>query len=279
MRGCVLSGSAVLALATPVACGSENTSSPSAPDAPPPADGPWPAHARGFTGTDDDGAAVVLAVDETGEVLVTWSEASCQQGNGETVRIVNLIDPFDASGTVVDGHIEAVAALVDQGLDGDRREYEVSVTGEDTGDGRLEGTLRVTQRYVNGQGEMFEDDYEPSVCTPVETSWTAQQSDDPTLGAAMWAFRDAALDDVAAAEAALTAGVDPGVHHPVRDTSLTQNVSAACVDDVTGSEIGWLVARGEQEVPFPGDGAEATEDALVELGVPPTAARTGWGDC
>lgn len=255
-----------------IGCGSVDPDSRSTdPPVTDPPDGPGPSGSGAFVGTTEEGADVVVAVNDRGEVLVSWSSARCGEGDAE---VENRIDPFDAEGTIVDGRIRAAAKIIEPGYDGDETEYYVEVDGEDLGDGGLSGVLRVEERYVNGQGEDLEDGYEPSVCEPVDERWTAELSDDPQLAAGLWAFRQAALDDVDAITAAIAAGLDPGVRHPIRDSTLTQNVSSACVEHFNEGEFGFEVTQAGEEVPFPSPEAERTEAALVELGVPP-AGCTG----
>lgn len=211
-------------------------------------------------------------------MLVAWDRVPCRRPpgdpNGESDSIVNSIDPFDAEGSIVSGEIHATSSLVNEGLDGDHASHEVAVTAEPRSSSGLAGTIEVSRTYVNGQGEALDEDYEPSVCRSGSTSWTATL--DPTADPGdLFAFRDTARGRTEHLEN-LAPGAASELRHPVRRTSLIENVDPRCVAEAAESELGWIIRDRRSTRPFPPENASTVVDVLRSEGVPvPLCAEPG----
>lgn len=258
----------VLTVVACAACGTVEEVDPKSTTTttPPPIETEWGA----FVGTTGDGADVVVAIDDEGGVLVSWSELGCSDDGDEQDRMWNGADPLDAAGSVTADGFTANGQMAYDGLDGDSTGYEVEVVGRPDGEAAWSGTIQLTETSVNGQGEDLYDDYEPAVCESDPVEWSAA-ADDPTIARTMWAFRETARNDLDRFDELVAAGVAPDARHPIRGTSLSENIDAACVYPLADSYEGLSFDVGDTWSSYPTDGAEDTLDELVERGVPSPA--------
>jgi hypothetical protein len=217
-----------------------------------------------YEGELSSGGRIVVAIDEKGQVLVTWSEVDCTWDGGSSSAIKNLIDPYDPQGTIWGGDFAASSDVNDEGTDGAFEDVIIDVRGSDLGGGRMAGTLSVTSRSDPSYGE--DEDSNPT-CDSGEVEWSAQASDDDDLDDELWVFRHAARSNIARVENLLTTTVDPKIVHPIRGTNLRENVSEECALRTAYGGEGNTVTMGSEPMVFPP--APVMDLRLSQLGVPP----------
>ncbi len=269
----LLAGGVILAGGTLASCGTTDDGGRTAPST---AAGP-PAVSPGlFSGALATGEPITLAIDGAGRVLVAWPSVRCAGEPPEGVLVLNEVDPADAGGVLRGTSFDATGAALRELPDGDAETVEARVSGDAEGADELAGTLQVRHASLNGQADALGVDATSAECSSGDLQWTAARVPDGHPGS-LFAFRDTAAGDLTSFEAMLAAGGDPGVMHPVRGTTLAENISAPCITEATGSDLGWRAGADHDAPGFPGERAEDTIAALTARGVPlpPCHASTG----
>ncbi|UDY35011.1 hypothetical protein [Dermatobacter hominis] len=267
----IAAGSALLVGIVLPACGTDDGGRTAGPST----TGPPAVPAGIFRGSLRTGEPITVAIDGTGRVLVAWPSLRCRDEPPDEV-VANEVDPADAGGALHGASFEATGAARRELPDGDARTVEAEVVGDATGTDALAGTVQVRRADLNGQAEALGDVGGPARCSSGDQPWTAARvpGGDPS---SLFAFRDAAEGDLRSFEAMVAGGGDPAVMHPVRGTSLVENISEPCITRSTGSDLGWRSGADGDAPPFPAEGAEATIRALVARGVPLPACHPANG--
>ena len=270
----LIAGGVVLAGGALVSCGTtDDRDSAVAPTSAAP-----PAVSAGlFTGQLASGESITVAIDGSGRVLVAWPSVRCAGEPADGVMARNEVDPADAGGILRGTSFDANGAAFRQLPDGDGETVEARVSGGAEDPDELAGTLQVVLTSVNGQADALGVDATSARCSSGELRWTARRMPGGDAGS-LFAFRDTTTGDLTSFEAMLAVGGNPAVAHPVRGTTLVENISEPCITESTGSDLGWLAGADDDAPGFPGERADDTIAALAARGVPVPPCHTRADD-
>jgi hypothetical protein len=119
----------------------------------------------------ETGQGLHLRIDRVGDREVSLRfPAECGSDDRPSVTSVSLHRHRMKAGVDGDGRFAVEEKYVEDGTDGDEEHVEVRIQGTFAADGTAEGTLEVTARWWNGQGNDFGAD-----CKTGTVAWTADR--------------------------------------------------------------------------------------------------------